>query len=73
MPLSREKLLSLWNLEEVPTCDAGMQLAETFLVSCGEALDRFGEEEPEDRLAQINATYMAMVEHGDLCDKCKEV
>jgi hypothetical protein len=72
MHLNREKLLSLWDLEDMPECDAGMQLVEAFLVSCGEAVDRFGEEGPEDRLAQITASYMALVDHGNLCDDCNE-
>jgi hypothetical protein len=72
MRLDREKLLSLWDLEDMPACDAGMQLVEAFLVSCGEAIDRFGEEGPEDRLAQITESYMRMVDHGNLCDDCNE-
>ena len=72
MRLNREKLLSLWDLEDMPACKAGMQLVEAFLVSCGEAVDRFGEEGPEDRLAQITESYMVMVDHGNLCDDCKE-
>lgn len=43
MRLNREKLLSLWELEDMPLCDTGMQLVEAFLVNCGEAVDRFGE------------------------------
>ena len=72
MRLNREKLLSLWDLEDMPACDAGMQLVEAFLVSYGEAIDRFGEEGPEDRLAQITASYMAIVDHGNICDDCNE-
>jgi hypothetical protein len=41
MRLNREKLLNLWDLEDMPACDAGMQLVESFLMSCGEAVDRF--------------------------------
>jgi hypothetical protein len=72
MRLNREKLLRLWVLEDMPACKAGMHLVEAFLVSCGEAVDRFGEEGPEDRLAQITASYMLMVDHGNLCDDCNE-
>jgi hypothetical protein len=60
MRLNREKLLGLWDLEDIPACKAGMQLVEAFLVSCGQAVDRFGEEGPEDRLAQISGKL-----HGD--------
>lgn len=48
MRLNRDKLLSLWDLEALPTCDAGIELVEAFRVSCG---GRFGKEGPEDRLA----------------------
>ncbi|MDW5266960.1 MULTISPECIES: hypothetical protein [Acidobacteriaceae] len=72
MRLNREKLLNLWDLEDMPACDAGMQLVQAFLLSCGEAVDRFGEEGPEDRLAQITASYMALVDHGNICDDCNE-
>jgi hypothetical protein len=72
MRLNREKLLSLWELEDMPVCDAGMQMVEGFLVTCGEAIDRFREEGPEDRLAQTTESYMTMVDHGNLCDDCKK-
>jgi hypothetical protein len=32
----------------------------------------FGEEGLEDRLAQITASYMAPVDHGNICDDCNE-
>ena len=31
-----------------------------------------GEEGPEDRLTQIAASYMAMADHGNICDDCNE-
>jgi hypothetical protein len=72
MRLRREQLLSLWELEDMPACEAGMKFIEGFLTTCGEAVDRFGEEEPADRLTQIEAAYMEMVEHADTCADCKE-
>jgi hypothetical protein len=51
---------------------AGMRLVEAFLVSSGEAIDRFGEEGPEDRLEQITTSYLTMVDHGNICDDCNE-
>lgn len=72
MRLNREQLLSLWKRIDMPACEAGMRLVEEFLVSCGEVVDRFGEEGPEDRLAQITEKYTLMVDHGNLCDDCKE-
>jgi hypothetical protein len=30
MRLDREKLLTLWNTEDLPACEGGMQLAQEF-------------------------------------------
>jgi hypothetical protein len=49
-----------------------MKYIEDLLVSCGEAVDRLGREEPADRLTEVEAAYMAMIEHVDVCDDCKE-
>ena len=73
MRLNRDKLLTLWSTDDLPVCAGGMQLAQDFLLSCAEAVNRFGEEEPADRVTEITASYTAMVEHGDLCDNCKKV
>jgi hypothetical protein len=73
MRLNRDKLLTLWDTEDLPACESGMQLAEAFLLSCAEAVNRFGEEEPADRITEITASYNAMVEHCDLCNHCKEI
>lgn len=72
MRLRREQLLSLWDVEDMPACEAGMKYIEDFLVSCGEAVDRLGREEPADRVTEVEAAYMAMIEHADVCDDCKE-
>jgi hypothetical protein len=38
MPIENDNLLSLWpNLEDVPACDEGMRLAQTFLEAAGGA------------------------------------
>jgi hypothetical protein len=73
MPIDRNALLALWKLEDIPACDEGMELARTFLESCGQGVDRLGIEEPADRISQIAASYTAMVEHGSGCEKCNEV
>jgi hypothetical protein len=51
----------------------GMMLAQAFLISCGEGENRLGTEEPSDRIADLTACYMALVEHGEGCDDCNEV
>ena len=48
-------------------------LAQAYLISCGEGVNRLGTEEPLDRLNDIQACYMALVEHGEDCDSCNEV
>jgi hypothetical protein len=55
MPIDRNALLALWKLEDIPACDEGMMLAEAFLESCGEGVNRLGIEEPADRIADITA------------------
>jgi hypothetical protein len=64
MPIDRNALLALWNLENIPACDVGMELAKAFLESCGQGVDRLGIEELADRITEITASYTAMVEHG---------
>ena len=70
MPIDRNALLALWKLEDIPACDEGIMWAEVILESCGEGVNRLGIEEPADRIANITARYMALVEHGGDCDKC---
>jgi len=71
--MDQAALLKLWDLDDLPACDEGMQLARVFLESAGEGVNRFGREEPADRITEMNAAYMALVEHGADCDKCNEV
>jgi hypothetical protein len=73
MTIDRNALLALWKLEDIPACDVGMELARTYLETCGAGVDRCGIEEPSDRITEINAAYMALVELGSTCDKCNEV
>jgi hypothetical protein len=73
MSIDGNALLALWKLEDIPACDVGMELARTYLEICVAGVDRFGIEEPADRITEINAAYMTLVEHGSTCDKCNEV
>jgi hypothetical protein len=50
-----------------------MMLAQAYLISCGEGVNRLGTEEPGDRITEIKVCYMALVEHGEGCDNCNEV
>jgi hypothetical protein len=71
--MDKDALLNLWNLEDLPACPAGMALAKTFLIACGQGVNRLGTEEPDDRLLDITACYMDLVEHAGDCDDCKEI
>jgi hypothetical protein len=71
--MDHQNLLNLWKLEDMPACEEGMELARMFLITAGEGVDKLGTEEPADRITEINAAYMAMVNHGIGCDNCKEV
>ncbi|MBB5057454.1 hypothetical protein HDF16_002160 [Granulicella aggregans] len=68
--MNREALLKLWNMDEIPACDKGMELAQAFLVSAGDAVYHLGTEEPGDRLTELAAAYTAMTEHYEDCDNC---
>jgi len=71
MKINRPKLLSLFQLDGAPSCRESSELARAYIVSCAEALEKFGEEEPADRMNEITVAYTALVEHGDLCDACQ--
>jgi hypothetical protein len=73
MPTDREKLLSLWNLEDIPACDEGMELAQTFLESAGRSVDDLGKSNPVSMRSALLSAYDAMVEHRATCEKCNEV
>jgi hypothetical protein len=68
-----EALLALWELENMPACEAGMKLAKTFLETCGEAVNRLGFEEPGDRITEITTAYTTLTDHSMECDDCNEV
>jgi hypothetical protein len=71
--MDNKALLALWNTEDMPACPEGMMQAQAFLISCGEAVNRLGTEEPKDRITDLTACYMALVEHGEGCENCNEV
>jgi hypothetical protein len=73
MPIDRDVLLALWELEDLPACGVGMELAKIYLEVCGAGVNRLGIEEPADRITEISAAYAALVEHGLDCDNCNEV
>jgi hypothetical protein len=71
--MNNKALPALWSAEDMPACPEGMTLAQAFLISCGEGVNRIGTEEPSDRITDLTTCYMALVEHGVGCDDCNEV
>lgn len=71
--MDQKALLALWELDDIPACEVGMKLAQEFLVAAGEGVNRMGVEEPADRITELTAAYMAMIDHGADCDNCNEV
>jgi hypothetical protein len=71
--MDHNKLLALWSTDDLPACLEGMMLAQDYLISCGEGVNRLGIEEPLDRMNDIQTCYMALVEHGVGCVDCNEV
>jgi hypothetical protein len=71
MPIENDTLQSLWpNLEDVPVCDEGMNLAKAFLEAAGECVNSLGKARTSSSRADLLWTYNAMVLHSDGCQKC---
>jgi hypothetical protein len=73
MPVDNNQLLSLWDLENIPACDEGMRLAQTFLEAAGDCVNRLGIGRTSGTRAALLSAYNAMEIHSDRCDKCNEV
>jgi hypothetical protein len=73
MPIDRDKILSLWNLEDIPACDEGVILAQTFLEASGECVSNLGLGRTSSTRAGLLSAYNAMVKHTDACEKCNEI
>jgi hypothetical protein len=67
MPINAERLLSLWDVENMPACDEGMELARLFLETAGRAV---ASEHLEFAMMQSWRIYSR---HRASCGKCKEV
>jgi hypothetical protein len=73
MPITNDALLLLWDLENMPACDEGMELARRFLGAAGECVNTLGRGRTSSGRADLLWTYNAMVMHSDRCEKCNEV
>jgi hypothetical protein len=73
MPIQNDALLSLWDMENMPACDEGMDLAKRFLETAGECVSTLGKGRTSTSRNDLLWTYNAMVLHSDKCEKCNEV
>ena len=69
----RNELLALWNLESIPACDEGMELAKAFLEAAGECVNTLGRGRTSGTRAALLTAYNWMEAHGNRCDKCNEI
>jgi hypothetical protein len=71
IPIDRERLLSLWNLEDIPACGQGMELARTFLERAGAAVDTLGTDDPVSSRFAFASACKELVRHRASCEKCR--
>jgi hypothetical protein len=73
MVIDQKALLSLWNLENMPACEKGMELARKFLNVAGECVNTLGIGRTTTSRSDLLWAYNAMALHSDRCQKCNEV
>jgi hypothetical protein len=66
MPIDKNQLLSLWDLEN-------MALAQRFLEAAGDCVDRLGIGRTSGTRAALLSALTAMETHSTKCDECNEV
>jgi hypothetical protein len=64
---------SLPSLAHVVLSSHGEDLRSDFPDQLWRGVNRLGTEEPSDRITDLTACYMALVEHGEGCDNCNVV
>ena len=69
MPIDRAQL---WNLDELPACQEGMELAARFLERAGEAEDRLDEANIPIVSNAMIRSHKELVDHRATCPKCNE-
>jgi len=70
--IDRDKLLSLWTLEDLPACDDGMDLARHFLECAVDALEPTDDFEVVGQRNALIRAHKAFIEHRGACLKCNE-
>jgi len=70
--IDRDKLLSLWRLEDLPACDDGMDLAHRFLERAVDALEPTDDFEVIGQRNALIRAHKAFIDHRVACPKCNE-
>jgi hypothetical protein len=74
MPAAMTNTLSQWPiLEDLPGCDKGIKLAQTFLGAAGECVNTLGKGRTSSSRSTLLSAYNAMVMHSDTCEKCNRM
>jgi hypothetical protein len=63
-------LLALWDLDNMPMCDKGMELARSFLEACGDAVANLGE---RANSSQFMSRWRIVSDHANSCPNCLEL
>ena len=69
-PIDHKALLDLWDLDSIPMCDKGMELARSFLEACGDAVSNMG---LGTGTSQFMSRWKIMSDHASTCPNCLEL
>ena len=70
MPIDPEIWREVFSLEAMPLCTEGMELAELFLASCGNAVETI---DARDNRADFMSRWEDVVSHAASCPDCQEL
>lgn len=71
MTIDRDRILSLFNLHELPLCERGMNLAERYLENCLRSVEQL-DSDGASMHPSIEA-WNILLEHRDHCESCSGV
>lgn len=69
-PITTMRLPALWDLEDLPTCDKGTELARSFLEASGDAVSNLGQRADSSHFMSRRRT---LPEHVSTCPNCLEL
>jgi hypothetical protein len=71
--IDKQAFLALWKLDELPACDVGMELARSFLLRAGDAVDRLDQDAVIATRNALIRSHKELVAHRSECPNCNEV